>query len=105
MSILKINSVGGGSGEFTDAGSYYFNIDRLTSATIENVSGCMLITDVKTSQTNSAALCFELVTSNQAAVLEAVIDAIKSNPGGEVIDLKLPESVTVTAIQVKFFEV
>tara|TARA_R100001460_G_scaffold12899_1_gene29342 strand:+ start:6178 stop:6495 length:318 start_codon:yes stop_codon:yes gene_type:complete len=105
MSILKIKSVGGGSGEFTDAGSYYFNIDRLTCATTENVSGCILITDVKKGGTNNPALCFELVTSNQAAVLQAVVDAIKSNPGGEVIDLKLPQSVTITAIEAKFFEV
>ena len=105
MSILKIKSVGGGVGEFTDAGNYYFNTDRLTCATTQDVNGCLLITDIKKGGSTNAALSFELVTSNQAAVLQAVLDAIKSNPGGEVIDLKLPQSVTITAIEAKFFEV
>jgi len=91
MSILKIKSAGGGSGQFTEAGDFYFNINRLTAVITENTTGCLLVTDTSQQSTPSnAALCFNLISSDKFAVLKAVSDAIKSNPGGEVIDLKLP---------------
>ncbi len=107
MSILKIKSVGGGSGQFTEAGDFYFNIDRLTAVMTENTTGCLLVTDTSRQlpTPGNAALCFDLISSDKFAVLKAVSDAIKSNPGGEVIDLKLPSSVTITAIDALFFEV
>jgi hypothetical protein len=105
MSILKIKSVGGGAGQFPDAGNYYFNINRLTCVLTSDTSDCFLTTDVKSS-TGNASLCFKLVSSSDKAIVrQAVLDAIKSNPGGNIIDLKLPESVTITAIDALFFEV
>ena len=99
MSILKLKITGGGTKtdnqSFTTPQDLYINASKITQIGY----GRLMF------QTGGGLLALRFQSSQQEALFAAIEQALSANPGGSIVNVQLPEGVSVEGATLGTFEI